>query len=45
MPYSIKRLICFLAGIAIESFIALITKSDLGTSPISSIAWVTHSPS
>ncbi len=46
MPYFIKRPICFLAGIAIESFgIALITKSDLGTSPISSIAWVTHSPS
>lgn len=42
MPYIVKRIICFLAGIAIESFgIALITKSNLGTSPISSIAWVT----
>ncbi|NEG54230.1 YczE/YyaS/YitT family protein [Bifidobacterium platyrrhinorum] len=42
MPYIAKRLACFLAGIAIESFgIALITKSNLGTSPISSIAWVT----
>ena len=45
MPYSIKRLICFLVGIAIESFgIALNTKSYLGTSPISSKAWGTHSP-
>ncbi|OZG66463.1 hypothetical protein BHAP_0325 [Bifidobacterium hapali] len=42
MPYIVKRIICFLAGIAIESFgIALITKSNLGTSPISSLAWVT----
>ncbi|MBW3093339.1 YitT family protein [Bifidobacterium sp. 82T10] len=42
MPYIAKRIICFLAGLAVESFgIALITKSDLGTSPISSIAWVT----
>lgn len=42
MPYIAKRIICFLAGIAVESFgIALITKSNLGTSPISSIAWVT----
>ncbi|NEG88520.1 YczE/YyaS/YitT family protein [Bifidobacterium aerophilum] len=42
MPYFVKRMLCFLAGIAIEAFgIALITKSDLGTSPISGIAWVT----
>ncbi|MCH9275991.1 DUF6198 family protein [Bifidobacterium amazonense] len=42
MPYLAKRITCFLVGIAIESFgIALITKSDLGTSPISGIAWVT----
>ncbi|MBT1160799.1 DUF6198 family protein [Bifidobacterium sp. SO1] len=42
MPYIVKRIICFLAGLAVESFgIALITKSALGTSPISSIAWVT----
>ena len=42
MPYFVKRLICMLAGLAVESFgIALITKSNLGTSPISSIAWVT----
>ncbi|MBT1170363.1 DUF6198 family protein [Bifidobacterium sp. SO4] len=41
MPYFIKRLVSMLAGLAIESFgIALITKSNLGTSPISSIAWV-----
>ncbi|KFI51433.1 YczE/YyaS/YitT family protein [Bifidobacterium callitrichos] len=41
MPYIIKRFLCFIAGISIESFgIALITKSALGTSPISSIAWV-----
>ncbi|KAB7791388.1 YczE/YyaS/YitT family protein [Bifidobacterium leontopitheci] len=41
MPYFIKRVICLLAGLAVESFgIALITKSELGTSPISSIAWV-----
>ncbi|MBT1165701.1 YczE/YyaS/YitT family protein [Bifidobacterium simiarum] len=41
MPYFAKRLISMLAGLAIESFgIALITKSNLGTSPISSVAWV-----
>lgn len=41
MPYFIKRLICLLTGLAVESFgIALITKSNLGTSPISSIAGV-----
>ncbi|KAB7788390.1 hypothetical protein [Bifidobacterium cebidarum] len=41
MPYFVKRLASMLVGLAIESFgIALITKSNLGTSPISSIAWV-----
>lgn len=41
MPYLAKRLTCLLAVLAVESFgIALITKSSLGTSPISSIAWV-----
>ena len=40
-PRIVKRLLSFCIGIAIESFgIALITKSNLGTSPISSIAWV-----
>ncbi|KFI94467.1 hypothetical protein [Bifidobacterium stellenboschense] len=41
MPYFVKRLIRLLSGLAVESFgIALITKSGLGTSPISGIAWV-----
>ncbi|MBT1175255.1 YitT family protein [Bifidobacterium sp. LC6] len=41
MPYFVKRSVSMLVGLAIESFgIALITKSNLGTSPISSIAWV-----
>lgn len=42
MPYIVKRLLCMIVGLTVESFgIALITKSALGTSPISSIAWVT----
>ncbi|NMM99988.1 hypothetical protein G1C96_0566 [Bifidobacterium sp. DSM 109958] len=41
MPYIVKRVLSLLVGLAVESFgIALITKSNLGTSPISSIAWV-----
>lgn len=41
MPYIVKRVLSLLIGLAVESFgIALITTSDLGTSPISSIAWV-----
>lgn len=40
MPYFVKRLVCMLAGLAVQSFgIALITKSNLGTSPTSSITW------
>ena len=38
MPYFAKRLASLLVGLAVESFgIALITKSNLGTSPISSM--------
>ncbi|WP_239512584.1 YczE/YyaS/YitT family protein [Bifidobacterium avesanii] len=41
MPHIAKRVLSLLVGLAVESFgIALITKSNLGTSPISSIAWV-----
>ena len=40
--YIAKRI---LISIPVIFGIALITKSDLGTSPIPSIAWVTHSPS
>ncbi|WP_236024531.1 YczE/YyaS/YitT family protein [Bifidobacterium pluvialisilvae] len=41
MPHIVKRMLCFCGGVAVNSVgIALITKSNLGTSPISSVPWV-----